>query len=78
MDLFQQTVLNCHDAIQRHGFHGDRYEFYLLKSLRYLAYREAKVAKRWAPLSDWHQGHGQDAGPAGPHHPRHDRAHPGA
>jgi DNA-directed RNA polymerase specialized sigma24 family protein len=50
MDLFQQTLLNCHEAIQRHGFVGDRYEFYLLKSLRYLAYKEQREAKRWAPL----------------------------
>jgi DNA-directed RNA polymerase specialized sigma24 family protein len=34
MDLFQQTVLNCHDAIQRNGFAGERYQFYLLSSLR--------------------------------------------
>lgn len=34
MNLFQQTVLDCHDAIQRNGFAGDRYEFYLYTSLR--------------------------------------------
>lgn len=34
MELFQQAVLNCHDAIQRNGFAGERYEFYLYTSLR--------------------------------------------
>lgn len=33
MDLFQQVVLNCHDAIQRNGFAGDKYQFYLRASL---------------------------------------------
>lgn len=36
MELYQQTVLNCHDAIQRSGFAGDRYHFYLAQSLRHL------------------------------------------
>jgi RNA polymerase sigma factor (sigma-70 family) len=34
MDLFQQTLLNCHDAIQRNGFAGDKYQFYLYTSLK--------------------------------------------
>jgi DNA-directed RNA polymerase specialized sigma24 family protein len=29
MDLFQQVSLNCHDAIRRTGFEGDKYHFYL-------------------------------------------------
>lgn len=33
-DFFHQVIMNCHDAIQRNGFAGERYEFYLLASLR--------------------------------------------
>jgi DNA-directed RNA polymerase specialized sigma24 family protein len=33
-DFFHQVIMNCHDAIQRNGFDGQRYEFYLLASLR--------------------------------------------
>lgn len=46
MDLFQQTVLNCHDAIQRNGFAGGRYEFYLLASIKNLSYKETKARRR--------------------------------
>lgn len=46
MDLFQQACLDCHDAIQRRGFQGDRYEFYLLTSLKNLHYKLAKEARR--------------------------------
>ena len=46
MDLFQQTLLNCHDAIQRNGFNGDRYEFYLLRTLRHAHHRSVFVRKR--------------------------------
>ncbi len=46
MDLFQQTCLNCHDAIQRNGFAGGRYEFYLLTSIKNLHYKEAKERQR--------------------------------
>lgn len=42
MDLFQQTCLNCHDAIQRNGFAGGRYEFYLLASIKNLHYKNRK------------------------------------
>ena len=38
-ELLQQTLLNCHDAIQRNGFNGDRYEFYLLRTLRHAHHR---------------------------------------
>jgi DNA-directed RNA polymerase specialized sigma24 family protein len=34
MDLYQQTLLNCHDTIQRNGFAGDKYHFYLYTSLK--------------------------------------------
>ena len=46
MELFQQTLLNCHDAIQRNGFNGDRYEFYLLRTLRHAHHRSVFVRKR--------------------------------
>lgn len=36
MNLYQQTLLNCHDAIQRNGFAGGNYSFYLAQSLRNL------------------------------------------
>ncbi len=42
MDLFQQSVLNCHDAIQSGGFEGDRYEFYLRRAIQTLHYRKAR------------------------------------
>lgn len=40
MNLYQQTLLNCHDAIQRNGFAGDRYSFYLAQSMRNLYTRQ--------------------------------------
>ena len=45
MDLYQQTLLNCHDAIQRVGFAGDRYEFYLRTALKNL-HRKLQKAQR--------------------------------
>ncbi|MGI4834615.1 MAG: RNA polymerase sigma factor [Janthinobacterium lividum] len=46
MDLFQQSLLNCHDAIQRHGFEGERYEFYLRASIKNLHYKETRTQRR--------------------------------
>lgn len=57
MDLFQQTCLNCHDAIQRNGFAGGRYEFYLLISLKNLHYKEKKQRLRFVSI-DAEVGHG--------------------
>lgn len=44
MDLYQQTLLNCHDAIQRNGFPGGEpdLKFYLLRALRTLHFAEVK------------------------------------
>ena len=46
MDLYQQTLLNCHDAIQRNGFAGSNYNFYLAQSLRNLYYRTCQQHQR--------------------------------
>lgn len=46
MELYQQTLLNCHDAIQRNGFAGDRYQFYLAQSMRHLHTRWLKHHSR--------------------------------
>jgi RNA polymerase sigma factor (sigma-70 family) len=51
MDLYQQTVLNCHDAVQRNGFAGGRYEFYLLTSIKNLHYKESKKKQQTVALS---------------------------
>ena len=51
MDLYQQTVLNCHDAIQRNGFAGGRFEFYLLASIKNLHIKEAKKKQKTVALS---------------------------
>lgn len=45
MELFQQTCLNCHDAIQHRGFAGTEYRFYLLTALRNL-YRRGQQLER--------------------------------
>jgi RNA polymerase sigma factor (sigma-70 family) len=42
MNLYQQTLLNCHDAIQRNGFAGEHYYFYLAQTLRNLYTRQQK------------------------------------
>jgi RNA polymerase sigma factor (sigma-70 family) len=47
MDLFQQVVLDCHDAIQRNGFAGNRYEFYLLAAIKNASRKEAKRQQRF-------------------------------
>lgn len=52
MNLYQQTLLNCHDAIQRHGFAGDRYEFYLYTSLKRLHYKQAKQQAQTTELPE--------------------------
>jgi len=46
MNLYQQTLLNCHDAIQRNGFTGEHYSAYLFSSLRRLHWRQAQHAQR--------------------------------
>lgn len=46
MELYQQTMLNCHDAIQRNGFAGDRYHFYLAQSMRNLYPRQQQQHRR--------------------------------
>jgi RNA polymerase sigma factor (sigma-70 family) len=46
MNLYQQTLLNCHDAIQRNGFAGERYEFYLYTSLRNQFRKQGRLASR--------------------------------
>ncbi|MDO7885997.1 sigma factor [Hymenobacter cheonanensis] len=46
MDLYQQTLLNCHDAIQRNGFAGERYQFYLYTSLRNQFRKQSQLAGR--------------------------------
>jgi RNA polymerase sigma factor (sigma-70 family) len=54
MELFQQNLLNCHDAIRRNpnGFTGDRYEFYLLASLKNLHFRKHQRERRHEPLTN--------------------------
>lgn len=42
MDLFQQSALDCHDAIQSNGFEGDRYEFYLRRAIHTLYYKKSR------------------------------------
>jgi RNA polymerase sigma factor (sigma-70 family) len=52
MELFQQNLLNCHDAIRRNpnGFTGDRYEFYLLGALKKLHIRTHQRERRHEQL----------------------------
>ncbi|MDO7846468.1 sigma factor [Hymenobacter sp. M29] len=52
MELYQEAVLRCHDMIQSKGFHGDHFEFYLLKTIRNLAFpSQQKAQLRTVPLS---------------------------
>ena len=46
MNLYQQALLNCHDAIQRNGFAGEHYYFYLSQALRNLHGRQQQHHQR--------------------------------
>jgi RNA polymerase sigma factor (sigma-70 family) len=50
-ELFQQAVLNCHDAIQSRGFEGEHFQFYLRRAIKNLHYRTEKEARRYVPIS---------------------------
>ncbi len=50
MDLFQETCLNCHDAIQHRGFAGSEFRFYLLTAIRNLHRRHHQEAQRFVGL----------------------------
>jgi DNA-directed RNA polymerase specialized sigma24 family protein len=52
MDLYQQTLLNCHDAIQRKGFAGTNYVAYLYQAIRQTQYRRNAAARRLTGLPD--------------------------
>lgn len=50
MDLFQETCLNCHDAIQHRGFAGSEFRFYLLTAIRRQHHRTQQEARRFVGL----------------------------
>lgn len=50
-ELYQQAVLNCHDAIQSRGFAGEAYQFYLRRAIKNLHYRTEKEARRYVAIS---------------------------
>lgn len=54
-DLYQQTLLNCHDAIQRKGFTGTDYAPYLSRALRQAHYRRDTAARRFTSLPDYYE-----------------------
>ncbi len=62
MDLYQQTLLNCHDAIQRKGFTGNDYAPYLFRALQQAYYRHVNVARRFTSLPDYYEAV-QEEGP---------------
>jgi DNA-directed RNA polymerase specialized sigma24 family protein len=45
MELFQQTCLNCHDAIQLRGYVGTEYRFYLVKAITRLHQRTDQLER---------------------------------
>jgi DNA-directed RNA polymerase specialized sigma24 family protein len=45
MELYQQTCLNCHDAIQHRGFVGTEYRFYLVKAITRLHQRTDQMER---------------------------------
>ena len=51
-NLYQQTLLDCHDAIQRKGFNGSNYKFYILQSIKWLNVEHQRAAGRLAPLNE--------------------------
>ena len=63
MELYQQTLLNCHDAIQRGGYTGEDYGPYLFQALRYAHYRQDNAARRVSSLPDNYDAV-QEAGPS--------------
>jgi RNA polymerase sigma factor (sigma-70 family) len=65
MELYQQALLNCHDAIRRNdnGFTGDRYEFYLLASIKNLYFKETKKKRRF---TEFKPEEAETISPAGP------------
>jgi DNA-directed RNA polymerase specialized sigma24 family protein len=50
MDLFQDVVLNCHDAVQRNGFAGDKYQFYLRTAIHNHYKRTKRRESRTVPM----------------------------
>lgn len=52
MDLYQQSLLDCHDAIQRKGFVGPNYKFYLLQSIRWLHVERQRAAGKLTEFND--------------------------
>lgn len=45
-DLYQQSLLDCHDAIQRKGFVGTNYKFYILQSIKWGNVERQRAAQR--------------------------------
>lgn len=52
MDLYQQSLLDCHDAIQRLGFRGSNYKFYILQSIKWLNVERQRAAGKLLPLEE--------------------------
>ncbi|MDO7849916.1 hypothetical protein Q5H92_26390 [Hymenobacter sp. M29] len=50
MNLYQQKLLDCHDAIQQEGFKGSNYKFYILQAIKWGAVEERRRAGKLTPL----------------------------
>jgi DNA-directed RNA polymerase specialized sigma24 family protein len=50
MDLYQQSLLDCHDAVQKLGFTGSNYKFYIMQAIKWLAVERSKERQRRAGL----------------------------
>jgi hypothetical protein len=51
-DLYTQALLDCHDAIQRKGFVGTNYKFYLLQAIKWGNAARRRKQARLVPLVD--------------------------
>jgi len=54
-DLYQQTLLDCHDTIQRKGFNGANYKFYLYQSIKWGHVARQRAAGKRRPLEEAEQ-----------------------
>lgn len=50
MNLYQQSLLDCHDAIQKLGFSGGNYKFYILQAIKWLNVEQQRAAGRFCLL----------------------------
>lgn len=49
-DLYTQSLMDCHDAIQRLGFLGSNYKFYIVQAIKWLNVEQRRKAGKLTAL----------------------------